>query len=642
MNDRITYAIASLVFVACLGAAGFTTLSITRQRRDLQLAASIEGTEGMPPHVALATAALGTFRGLAVDVLWARADSLQDKGQFFEAQTLSQWITALQPRFPKVWGFQAWNMAYNISASTTVAAERWGWITRAIDLLRRQGIPLNPKDANLNMELGWIYFHKVGGRNDREHWYYKARLARDFREVLGDMTGGRTSAQAVERFRRVVDAPDNLAQAAANDADVRAALDLLERNGAKPDEDFLRMLGRALMYTKSTDAQIRVGRVLPRGTNREIVAECLENPPIGKAVFDVIVPILQKKVIVDHYKMDPGLMLDLMQKYGPLDWAHPHAHGIYWSERGTRLGRETLRRDQLNELTIIRTRLGNLQQLLRSGRVEFDALSDRIDILPDPRFIEGYEVGIQEAMKLIESEQGLSAAGFGLATAQDLLKGYETFLQQATVFSYLYGDEAEARGCYGKLQQLAADTGKADQPMYAEGLDGFMAIKMSEVLEVDVGNTRQFIDAMIQRAIVDGLSKGRLDTFNRFVKIAYRIYDRRYGASVAGSKHVNKEAQLPPFPQLVEASFENYMKQASNPVLVRARIWAWAPEELKTEVWDQLTETFADHCKATGLDVARAFPKPAGVPAATSTGADATNGESQSRGAAAAQARDPA
>jgi hypothetical protein len=36
------------------------------------------------------------------------------------------------------------------------------------------------------------------------------------------------------------------------------------------------------------------------------------------------------------------------------------------------------------------------------------------------------------------------------------------------------------------------------------------------------------------------------------------------------------EAQLPPFPQLVEASFENYMKQASNPVLVRARIWvAW-------------------------------------------------------------------
>ena len=108
------------------------------------------------------------------------------------------------------------------------------------------------------------------------------------------------------------------------------------------------------------------------------------------------------------------------------------------------------------------------------------------------------------------------------------------------------------------------------------------------------------------------------------------------------SKHVNKEAQLPPFPQLVEASFENYMKQASNPVLVRARIWAWAPEELKTEVWDQLTETFADHCKATGLDVSRAFPKPAGVTTNNATGPAANNGENQSRDAAATQARDPA
>lgn len=613
MNDRLTYAIATATLVACLAGAGWTTVSIARQRRDLQLVASIEGTEGMPPHVALATASLGTFRGLAVDVLWARADSLQDKGQFFEAQTLSQWITALQPRFPKVWGFQAWNLAYNISCSTTVAAERWGWISRAVDLLRRHGIPLNPKDANLNMELGWIYFHKIGGRSDREHWYYKARLAREFREVLGDMSGGSTSARAVERFRRVVDAPDGLDESTLKDADVREALDLIEKNGAKPDEEFLRMLGRALMYTKSIDARIRVGRALPRGTNREIVTACLDNPRIDKAMFEVIVPILQKKVLVDHYGMDPAFMLELMEKYGPLDWAHPHAHGIYWSERGTRVGREALRRDQLNELTIIRTRLGNLQQLMRSGRIEFDPLADRIDILPDPRFIEGYEVGIQDAMKLIESKQGLSAGEFGPATVQDLLKGYETFLQQATVFAYLYGDEAESRGCYGKLQQLARDTGKQDQPMYAEGLDTFMAIKMSEVLDVDIGNTRQFIDAMIQRAIVDGLSKGRLDTFNRFVKVAYRIYDRRYGASVPGSKHVNKEAQLPPFPQLVEASFESYMKQASNPVLVRARIWAWAPEELKGQVWESLADTFADHCKMTGLDVARAFPKPAGA-----------------------------
>jgi hypothetical protein len=205
-------------------------------------------------------------------------------------------------------------------------------------------------------------------------------------------------------------------------------------------------------------------------------------------------------------------MLAQMERFGPLDWAHPHAHGIYWSERAIALGEQTLRRDRLNELTIIRHRLSNLQDLMRSGRVEFDPLADRIDILPDPRFIEGYERGIRDALVQIRSEQGLSAAEFGRATESDLLTGYESFLHQAVVFSYLYGDEAQAAGCFGKLREIAEDSGRGSQPMYSEGLEGFLAVRLGEVMEIDLSNTRQFLDAMIQRAMADGLAKGRLDT----------------------------------------------------------------------------------------------------------------------------------
>jgi len=327
-------------------------------------------------------------------------------------------------------------------------------------------------------------------------------------------------------------------------------------------------------------------------------------------------------VLVDRYHMDPAFMLAQMEKFGPLDWAHPHAHGIYWSEKGVALGQDTLNRDRLNELTIIRTRLGNLQHLMRSGRIEFDPLSDRIYILPDPRFIEGYERGMQDAIGLIQSDKGLSAAEFGRATAEDLLAGYESFLQQATVFSYLYGDEREAAGCFGKLRRIAEDSGRGDQPLYTEGLEGFLVLRLGEVMEVDLSNTRQFIDAMVQRAMMDGLAKGRLDTFNRFIRLAFSVYDKRYGASAPGTVHVNKEAKLPPFPQVVDASFESAMKQSSTPLLVRARIWAWAPEELKKRIWPRLGETLIAQATESGLDGGRAFPPPPGAEKQTPATAD--------------------
>jgi hypothetical protein len=628
MSDRLTEIIAAVTLVACLAGAGASARGLARQRQELQLVVSMEGTQGMPPHVALATAALGTFRGLAVDVLWARADALQDAGEFFEAQTLAQWITTLQPRFPKVWSFQAWNMAYNISVSTPNPAERWGWINRGIALVRDRGMPLNPADANLPMELAWIYFHKIGGKVDREHWYYKARLAREFRELLGDTSGGRTTAEAIERFRAIADAADDL-DALRDDRDVGDALALLAEHGAEPDEAFVRMLGRVVMYTGSVDTKVQAGRALPTGTNRELVAALLEDRRLGAAVFEKILPVVQKRVLRDRYRMDPAFMLEQMERFGPLDWAHPHAHGIYWSERAVAIARETMRREAVNELTIIRTRLGNLQHLMRSGRVEFDPLADRLDILPDPRFIEGYERGIRDALELIASDEGVSAGEFGRATANDLVRGYESFLQQATVFSYLYGDEAQSAGCFGKLRQIAEESGRGNEPVYSEGLEGFLAVRLGEVMEIDLSNTRQFLDAMIQRAMLDGLAKGRLDTFNRFVKLAYSVYDRRYGATAPGTVHVAKEAKLPPFPELVDASFESAMKQEATPVLVRARIWAWAPESLRNRAWARIGPTLVAHAEAVGLDPARAFPVPpeAAAKAATDEESSAAEGD---------------
>ena len=368
MSDRFVQVVAAVVLVAALVTAGVLAGAVRRDRQRLNLAVSLADTQGMPPHVALATAALGTFRGIAVDGLWMRATALQDQGQYYEAQTLSQWITTLQPRFPRVWAFQAWNLAYNISAATRVPEERWGWVCRGMELLRTRGIPLNPQDHDLPMELGWMYFHKIGGKSDREHWFYKARLARDFRELLGDITGGVTTAAAIDRFAVIAAAAESLEGLRSN-PDVRDALAVIEEHGAAADESLVRMLGRVRLYGNSIDARIRFGRGLPEGTNRPLLEVLEQDERLRRAVLEQIVPHLQKRVLRDRYRMDPAVMLELMRSYGPLDWAHPHAHGIYWSERGIAVARASGRRKDINELNLVRTRLGNLQHLLRSGRI---------------------------------------------------------------------------------------------------------------------------------------------------------------------------------------------------------------------------------------------------------------------------------
>jgi len=123
---------------------------------------------------------------------------------------------------------------------------------------------------------------------------------REFREFLGDLTGGRTTAEAIERFRRIATAPDDL-EALRSDRDVADALTLLAEHGAKPDEQLVRMLGRAALYDASLDTQLLAGKALPTGTNRDLLAALLADSRLAGAVFERLVPHLQKRVLIDRY-----------------------------------------------------------------------------------------------------------------------------------------------------------------------------------------------------------------------------------------------------------------------------------------------------------------------------------------------------
>ncbi len=211
-KDRTVIAVALLCMVLALTCSGMLMPGINAQRIDLQLVANEDIAKNMPPWLVILQTAAGSFRGIVVDVLWARAESKKQDGKFWESMQLCEWITAMQPRFPKVWANRAWDQAYNISVATHTPEERWAWVQKGVRLLRNEGIPLNPSAVLLYKELSWIHLHKIGMYSDDLHWYYKRALANEWEELLGPpaYASGKDSSkdgvkEVIEQFRPIAE-----------------------------------------------------------------------------------------------------------------------------------------------------------------------------------------------------------------------------------------------------------------------------------------------------------------------------------------------------------------------------------------------------------------------------------------------------
>src|SRR5438046_310198 len=118
--------IAAACMLGFLGGGGVLATQIAASGGKDEPVDAATAEMGDPLQVALGVA-IGAFRGLFVNYLWTRANDLKEEGKFYEAVDLAKTITKLQPHFPKVWQFHAWNLAYNISVSTNTPQERWNW-----------------------------------------------------------------------------------------------------------------------------------------------------------------------------------------------------------------------------------------------------------------------------------------------------------------------------------------------------------------------------------------------------------------------------------------------------------------------------------------------------------------------------------
>ena len=157
----------------------------------LLLAASAAGQFALhahrPPSAPVlaegALAALGGLRSIAAEVVWFRADRLQEEGRYVELAQLASALTLMEPHTPEVWSYAAWNLAYNVSVMMPTHEDRWRWVEAGIRLLRDEGLRLNPKSADLYRELAWLVELKIGASIDDASPLYREK----WREIVEDV-----------------------------------------------------------------------------------------------------------------------------------------------------------------------------------------------------------------------------------------------------------------------------------------------------------------------------------------------------------------------------------------------------------------------------------------------------------------------
>ncbi len=128
------------------------------------------------------TVMLGSFRPVAVDLLWCRATMLQQEREWAELKGIIEMIAKVQPTDIQAYIFQVWNMAYNIQYNAPTVVEAWRWVNDALDFGKR-GIARNlnhPEIWELYWQIAWVYAHRCASVNDKRTDYFEEQVRKQY------------------------------------------------------------------------------------------------------------------------------------------------------------------------------------------------------------------------------------------------------------------------------------------------------------------------------------------------------------------------------------------------------------------------------------------------------------------------------
>jgi hypothetical protein len=202
----------------------------------------------------------------------------------------------------------------------------------------------------------------------------------------------------------------------------------------------------------------------------------------------------RRKLLVEHFKMDPEFMKQVDQEYGPLEWRLPEAHAVYWAALGLKKAKENPEKIKPDDLiTLRRVIYQSMQLAFHRGRLIANPFQKAFEFGPNLDIIPKVSAIYEQA------------ANEDKENHDHILRAHRNFLRDAVYFLYVYNRIQDAAHWYKYLgtkypDQTVLDSRWSSYPTNVT-LDEYAVTRVQD--DVSEGMDPKRIEAVIEGLLVN-------------------------------------------------------------------------------------------------------------------------------------------
>jgi hypothetical protein len=267
------------------------------------------------------------------------------------------------------------------------------------------------------------------------------------------------------------------------------------------------------------------------------------------------------QVLREKYKLDPQVMKEIDDEYGPLEWRLPEAHAVYWATMGFK------RAKQKDFITLRREIYQPLQLAFQRGRlIEFATPEGKAySFGPNLEMIPKTNLGYEKMM----AEDPENRSHIGVA--------HRNFLKDAIFFLYTYNRREEAARWFEYLLKQYPDAvvederkpGKPTVRVADLSLDDFAVARVTEVAgETSNTKTTEAVEGLLVRSYYN-LATGQDEPALNYELMAKKVWNQFQQKTASEKQQVR--VGLAPFDRIKQAALDLFENQYGPLLTARLR-----------------------------------------------------------------------
>jgi hypothetical protein len=230
------------------------------------------------------------------------------------------------------------------------------------------------------------------------------------------------------------------------------------------------------------------------------------------------------KLLRDKFKLDPHLLKEVNERYGPLEWRLPEAHAIYWAAVGLEQTKKHPEKIKPQDIIMLhRSIYQSLHQSVMHGRAIASSKSMPLDLSPNLDIIRKTSDAYEAAINEDENNR------------VNISRAHRNVLREAVYFLYTYNRQSEAAKWFDYLKKKYPNdpliSGLPNSVTSTMSLDEYCLARVEEQVQDSTSrdNIRMVLEGLISTFFYS-LAIGeddRAEGVDRFAQTVYLKYQQK-------------------------------------------------------------------------------------------------------------------